>query len=239
MTIHRFFVPSSSIVGEKVALSKETSHQIIKVLRLEPKDEIIILDNTGLEYQVKIDQTNSGVVEGTILETRENEAEPSLKISLYQALLPREKFEFVLQKGTEVGVNQFIPVQTVHSLPSKDLSANKLERWQAITKEAAEQSQRGIIPKVEAALNFKEAINQATQNGAVLIAWEKEDHNLPQILNTKYNIPSVFVGPEGGFTEEEIEYAKSKGAETIGLGKRILRSETAGITIPALLIYSL
>lgn len=221
----------------------EISKQITKVLRLKKGDQIVVLDGTGNEFEVELDQMISSEVSGKIIREKLNHAEPKVFITLYQSLTPKDKFETVLQKGTEVGISEFVPVETKRSLvKASDIKPEKFERFQRIIQEASEQSERGIVPKLQPAIKFEEAIMQALEKGLVIIAWEEEDtNNLKSIVESLTNINhvSIFVGPEGGFENAEIEFAKEKGAKTVSLGLRILRTETAGIVLAANILFAL
>lgn len=241
MSFHRFFVLPNSIKSNRVFIPKETSKQITKVLRLKKGDQIVVLDGMGNEYLVALDQMIWDNVSGKILSKKINLSEPKTQITLYQALTPREKFETVLQKGTEIGVSSFVPTETKRSLLKvNDAKKEKLERWQRIVQEASEQSERGIIPAVKEPIRFQEAVKLALEEGIVLIAWENEEKNtLAKVLSgiSAHKI-SIFIGPEGGFEESEIEFAKSSGATTVSLGPRILRTETAGPFLGSLILFS-
>lgn len=270
MSIHRFFIKNINVRGNKVNLPKDQARQLRQVLRLSKKDKITLIDEDANELLTELEVVANDFATGTILEKSKNNNEPALKIALYQALLPREKFETVLQKGTEVGVSYFIPIETEHSLPdSKVTTKDKLERWEKIIKEASEQSERGKLPQITQAIKFEEAIKEAVGFGPTLIAWERSDNlNTKSILqklslrdhevskqsgfdmdstkiatdstNPRNDTPkniSVFIGPEGGFSKKEIEFAIEEGATPISLGKRILRSETAGPILSSILLY--
>lgn len=242
MTVHRFFVDPSSIKFGKVYFNKDNSKQITKVLRLRKGDSVIVLDGSGIELEVELEQMISDAVSGKIIKERLNNSEHKTFIYLYQALIPKDKFEVVLQKGTEIGISEFIPVETKRSLVKVgDLKPEKFDRFQRIIQEASEQSERGIIPQLASAIKFEDAIIKALNKGLVIVAWEREqDLNLKKITDDLQNNDhiSIFVGPEGGFEEKEIEYAREKGAKTISLGSRILRTETAGLVFAANIIFA-
>ena len=153
--MHRFFVPPQWINKQKVTLVDEIAHQIKHVLRMGPGRKIIVLDNTGMEYYVDLVHVTRNVAVGEIFEQGQSENEPQLKLSLYQGTLKAQKFELVLQKGTELGVHEFIPVISEYSVLS-DVEAvdKKQERWARIIREAAEQSGRAIMPVLRPATMF-------------------------------------------------------------------------------------
>jgi len=240
MPLHRFFIESDLINNNQIFLPEETSHQISKVLRLKEHDQIIILDNTGKEYLCTLTKIDKKHSEARIAKTEINQNEPELKVHLYQSLITRDNFELVLQKSVELGVTEITPIQTERTQFNISWATEKLDRWQKIIREAAEQSKRGKLPILHDPLNFESAIKEAIENGETLVAWEKEQsqQNKPHsFLNSKFKILNLIIGPEGGFTDNEIEFAKKQKAKPISLGKRILRSETASIvTLAKILI---
>lgn len=240
MTIHRFFVPFKSIRQNLVVMPEEISKQITKVLRLRQGDKIIVLDNRGMEYEVILNQMISKEVAGDIVSRQMSTSEPKLKITLYQALLPREKFELVLQKGTEVGIDQFVPIETKRSLINKNQYQGKQDRWRRILQEAAEQSERTILPALKDAISFDQAIEEASKEGLSLVAAERDPReSLRDVLKSQNNLErvSIFIGPEGGFELQEFELAKKMGAKLISLGPRIFKAETAGLVLSSLLLF--
>jgi len=239
---HRFFVPPAAVQHGQVRLPADLSHQVARVLRLRPGDEIVVLDGSGREYAARLVRADPRETSAEIVATRLSRGEPALHITLYQALLPREKFELALQKGTEVGISAFVPVQTARSLAGTEaVTGEKLERWRRIVREAAEQSERGRVPVVEPAERFPEAVRQAVRVGPALLAWERDNQHGPREILAR--LPSagelaLFIGPEGGFTAEEVEQALAAGATPIGLGPRILRAETAGPVLAMLALFA-
>ena len=247
-TMNRFFVSKDSFRGDKVLLGKDQTHQIHSVLRLRPADRIIVLDNTGWEYQVSLAKVTHEQVVGEILQKRKAPGEPQTQITLYQSLLARDKFEWVLQKCTEVGVTRFVPVVTQRTLiRDTAIKPDKRARWQRIITEAAEQSGRGLIPDLSPPITFEDVLSDLSGFKRRLIAWEPAEGGqrlaLRQALcidkQTKPNTVAVLVGPEGGFTEQEVELAKKSGAIPITLGPRILRTETAAVVAIAIILYEL
>jgi 16S rRNA (uracil1498-N3)-methyltransferase len=242
VTVHRFFVPPEAIAAGRVVLPADLAQQAARVLRLRPGDEIVALDGDGVEHRVRLDRVDSRRVEGAVVASGVSRGEPGRRVTLYQALLPRERFEWALQKGTEIGVARFVPLQTARALPGRDsASPGKLERWRRIAREAAEQSERGRVPAVEEARGFAEAVREAAGAGAALIAWEREaERGVAEALaGLQRTAPvSIFVGPEGGFVQAEVEAARAAGVVTLSLGPRILRAETAGPLLAALALFA-
>jgi len=250
--MHRFFVPPDWIDGDRVSLPGSLAHQLSRVLRLQIKDRILVLDDSGWEQEVVLVQVGPDQVLGDIVDKRLASGEPRTKISLYQSVLKGQRFELVLQKGTELGVVEFVPVITSRCVMSSlDDVSHKSERWQRIILEAAEQSGRGRLPRLRAALMFSRACGRAKRLGGLsLIPWEEEDQrslkstlravedDTPRGRGRPFSI-NLFIGPEGGFTREEIELARGYDLMPVSLGARILRAETAGLAAISALLYEL
>lgn len=249
--MHRFFVPPDWIEGDRVSLEGSLVHQLSRVLRLKPEDRIIVLDDSGWEQEVSLVHFGPDRIVGHVVDKRLTSGEPRTKISLYQSVLKGQRFEFVLQKGTELGIVEFVPVITSRCIISSlDDVSRKAERWQRIILEAAEQAGRGRLPRLRAASMFSRACGRAKRFGGLsLIPWEEEKQtNLKEVLNRNgYQGPrrirpfsiNLFVGPEGGFSPEEIEIAQSYDVIPVSLGPRVLRAETAGLAATAAILYEL
>jgi 16S rRNA (uracil1498-N3)-methyltransferase len=239
--MHRFFVAPGSIEGENVTLTGEVAGRLERVLRMRPGDQIVVLDDSGWEYLVSLDRVTAREVHGRVTRRVLGKGEPQTRITLFQAVLKAGKFELVLQKGTELGVSAFVPFFCERSVPRD--SGGRHERWQKIIKEAAEQSRRGRLPVLSTPVDFAGAC--AAADGPALIPWEEEGATglkaaLRALGKRAQGAPveiSVLTGPEGGFTQEEIELAREKGAVPVSLGSRILRAETAGIATVAAIMY--
>ncbi|HIP71306.1 MAG TPA: 16S rRNA (uracil(1498)-N(3))-methyltransferase [Anaerolineae bacterium] len=239
MSKHRFFVSPEQIGEEQVVLRGEQARQICYVLRMGAGDEIVALDNLGWEYGVRLTAVSAQQVSGDILEKRETASEPAGHITLYQSLMKRDKFEWVLQKGTEVGVSRFVPLVTQRSLVQDiDIKPSKMARWQKIITEAAEQARRGRIPELMLPMRWSEALAGLDADVA-LIPWEEvREPDLRQVLaGVRPSRLALFVGPEGGFAQEEVAAAVAHNVQPITLGPRILRAETAAIVTAALILY--
>jgi 16S rRNA (uracil1498-N3)-methyltransferase len=244
--MHRFFVRPESIWNGRVSFAEEQARQIRQVLRLRPGAEIVVLDNSGQEYVVTLTDVTSRHVSGRVESQRPSAGEPRVRLRLCQSLLPREKFEWVLQKGTEVGVSAFVPVLTQRSLARDVASVTpaKVARWGRIITEAAEQSGRGRLPELHWPVSFGEALGQAAASHYILLPWEKATQDsVGRALSrlTPDNQPAIalFIGPEGGYSDEEIEQATVARANLVTLGSRILRTETAAVVAAALVLYEL
>ncbi len=237
--MHRFFIPEKSFENDQATILGDMAHQIIRVLRLTPGDQVVLLDNEGWEYQTIIKSITKDIVTGKILNKALGTGDPSVKITLYQALLKNDKLEFVLQKGVELGIQSFVPFVSERCVAKKP-SENKIERWRNIIKEAAEQSRRARLPLLHQLISFEEACRQALI--PALILWEEEKtRGLKSLLRSptfsKKKEISLFVGPEGGFTSLEIVLANRYGIVAVGLGDRILRAETAGLTAISAIMF--
>lgn len=236
VTLHRFFLPASSSQTDRVTFPPEQSRQIRTVLRLRPGDCVVALDGAGQELLIRLDDVRLEV-QGTVESRGRNQAEPDLSVVLYQGVLKAAKFEMVLQKCTEIGVAGFVPMSTSRSVPSEP-GGPKLRRYETIVREAAEQSRRGKVPLVSDPVPYVEAVRNAVTRGQVVLLWEEEHHvHLDEVPRTPPGgRMSLFVGPEGGFTAEEVAQAREAGAHIASLGPRILRAETAAIAASALLL---
>ena len=242
--MNRFFVPPEAIDGSSLSIPEDVSGQIRKVLRLKDGTVVQFLDNQGWLYESRIHYLDQKHLTAEIIQKRPAEGEPACRISLYIGLTQREKFEWILQKCTEAGVGQIIPVITERSLIRKasDVSS-KQERWEKILKEAAEQCGRGRIPELLSAINFDQAVRFGSQAEKALFCWENEKQtSLRSILAPLRGIAreiSLMIGPEGGFSEEEAAAVQSAGWVPISLGKRIYRMETAALASVILTLYEI
>lgn len=242
--MHRFFVTPDSIVGHTVTLLDGQAHQIARVLRLSSGDQITVLDNSGYEYVVALHEVSTRQVLGRIMERALSQSEPRTAITLYQALLKGSKFEYVLQKCTEVGVTAFVPLVCRRCVAdAAKVSEPKLARWRDIIRESAEQSRRGRLPTLSPPMAFEEAGNAV--EGLGLLPWEGEAPlSLRSVLreNLTRQQPlkvSLLIGPEGGFDPSEVVYARSHGVAPVTLGKRVLRAETAGLVAASAILYEM
>ncbi len=249
MTPHRFFITPEQIQGESIILSGDQARQITSVLRLREGDHILVLDNSGWQYEAKLISAESTQVVGSIVSKQKECSEATVNLTLYQSLLKHDNFEWVLQKGTELGITSFVPMITQRTIVRlTSIKENKLARWQRIVTEASEQSGRGQIPVLCQPLPFKAALDAANENDLSLIPWvnETEKNITTALANSAANNPetapsdiALFIGPEGGFAEEEIIAANSSGIISITLGPRILRAETAAIVASTLILHEL
>ncbi len=239
MKLHRFFVPAKSLFGRIIKIEdSEIAKLISKILRLKPDEHFMLLDGDGFEYVARLIKANSKEVHAEILKRQMNMHEPELKIALYQSLIKKDNFEWALQKSTEVGVSAFIPIIS-ERVEKKDFND---ERAKKIIKEAAEQSERGIIPELFEAQDFKKVLQRVCQMEAPTIILHPTGEPIKNYGKNKNLFAlNIFVGPEGGFSDAEIDFArdiKKNGCdiEIINLGSRILRSETAGVVAAGIML---
>lgn len=242
----KFFVSQENILDDKVIIKGADVNHIKNVLRLTKGKEILISDGQANEYKCIIESVDADVVTAKILDRIDNCTEPKVKTILFQSLVKGEKMELVIQKGVEIGVTKIIPIITkrcVVKLESEKKLNSKIERWQKISEGASKQSKRGIIPEVCSPMTLKEALVYATEYlEKSCIPYENEDaYHMKDFLKAIPNVQSIgiFIGPEGGFTEEEVELSISLGIQPITLGKRILRSETAGLVALSNIMYEM
>ncbi len=239
---HRFFVPQNQIYRSTINISGGDVDHIRRVLRLKVGDEIDVLDGTGRVYATEIKAIRADKVICEAISSRGAKSEPTIKVILMQSIPREAKMDIIIQKCTELGADKIIPVITERTIIKLDdqKKATRLSRWQRIAKEAAEQSARGIIPKIDEIKTFDEALQLSQNFDLCLIPWEMEEKTtLKEILGQNKEAKSILIaiGPEGGFSKAEVELAVKAGFKPVSLGKRILRTETAGIAVLAMINY--
>ena len=244
--MYQFFVEPSQISDKTVIIEGGDVNHIKNVLRMKPGEEIAVSNGQdGKEYRCGIVNIEEDRVVCELRFVKEDGLELSSRVHLFQGLPKADKMELIIQKAVELGVYEIIPVETKRAVVKLDAkkAKQKTERWQAIAEAAAKQSKRRIVPEVKEPVSFVQALKLAEDMEVKLIPYELADgmertkeiiSNLPQGADI-----AVFIGPEGGFEEAEIEKAKACGVEPITLGKRILRTETAGFTVMAWIMYQL
>jgi len=238
--MHRFFIEPAAITGEQVILPGEAAYQIRKVLRLQTGESILALDNSGWEYTVELTAITPKGVTGRITSKSQTPGEPEMQVTLYQSLLKKDNFEWVLQKCTEIGVCRFAPFVSERTIPHAEISPSKRQRWERVIREAAEQSRRGRLPVLDEPLTFAEATKHSQGNDLRVIPWEKEERQtLQPLLAQPCATMAIFIGPEGGFADAEIDFARQQGLIPVTLGKRTLRAETAAIFVTAVVFHAM
>lgn len=244
--MHQFFVEPDQIKGKHVTILGSDVNHIGNVLRMKPGEEIAVSNGIdGCEYRCGILEIGQDRVECELRFIKEEGIELPSRITLYQGLPKADKMEMIVQKTTELGIYRIVPVacsRCVVRLDEKKAKA-KCSRWQTIAESAAKQSRRRVIPRVADIMTFEEAVKDASGMKLKLIPYELASG----MARTRHLIGSlkggedvaVFIGPEGGFEDQEIDTALKAGIEPVTLGKRILRTETAGITVLAWMVYQL
>lgn len=249
----KFFVKTEQINNNDIVIIGDDVNHIINVLRMKKTDKVQICNqDTGDNYNAEIVNYYKNEVECKIISKINETTESNVHITLFQGIPKFEKMELIIQKNTEVGIKSIVPVimeRTVVKLDEK-IASKKLERWQKIAEIAAKQSMRDIIPQIGNITKLKDI--DTTEFDAVLVAYENEEHNMLktelQKLERKiksnnsseqqYNI-AIVIGPEGGISEKELVMLAEKNAKFVSLGKRILRTETAGVVMAGNIIYEL
>ena len=242
--MRRFFTEPQNISGNTVQIIEDAKH-IEKVLRMQCGDQILVFDGTGYEYTARITSVSKTVCTAEILDKQLSLSEPKTHITLFQGLPKSGKMELIVQKAVELGVSRIVPVmmeRCVTKIANSAAGAEKAKRWNKVSVEAAKQCGRGLIPQVSEPVDFKTAVGELSRLELPLMPYEVLGHeghcDLKTVLSEHKDATEIgiLVGPEGGFAESEAEYAKAMGVHTIGLGKRILRTETvSGAVIPVIM----
>ena len=239
----KFFAPRENITDTKITIDSEDAKHIERVLRLGTGDEITICDGRGIDYKTKICQITKSSVICDILSREKCDTEPEIKITLYQGIPKASKMDYIIQKTTELGITRIVPVtlsRCVVKLENCNAVKKKVERWQKIAYEAAKQSGRGVIPDIAMPVTIDEAIEAMKKSDLAFAPYECEaDTRLRDVIRNKSDVDTVsfMIGPEGGFDITETQRLTEAGITTITLGKRILRTETAGEAVLAMLMY--
>lgn len=235
-----FFIPEPSDRGLAKIVGRD-AHHIHNVLRLKTEDILIVFDGRGSEYKARIKALKDDGVHIELIEPLVNEAESALNLALAQGMLKDKKMDYLVRHLTELGVQRWIPFSAKRSVPvlNEHRSQARWERWQKISLEAVKQCRRSRPMSIEKVLSFQDALSAAEPFGLKLIFWENEKGLLPSALEQKDSDKGVFVmiGPEGGFEEAEVHAAREKGFLCLGLGPRILRAETAALSVCSILQY--
>lgn len=243
--MQRFFVTPDQVGEDKIRIQGSDVNHMKNVLRMRPGEEVMVSDGNNRQYRCRVEDYPEGEAVLAILEAGLVDTELPSRIYLFQGLPKQEKMELIVQKAVELGVCQVIPVQTRRCVVKLDAkkAAKKVQRWQQIAESAAKQAGRGYIPAVSEVMTFQEALAFSETLDIRLIPYELADgmEGTRKILDEIRPGQSVgiFIGPEGGFEKEEVGRAVEAGAMPITLGKRILRTETAGIAVLSILMYRL
>lgn len=241
--MQRYFIRPTDIQNKHIVIKGDDVHHMRQVMRFRPGDQVICCDGKGHDWISTIVELTSKSVLLQIDESQPSMAEPRTRITLAQALPKGQRWDFILQKATELGVSRIIPFfssRTIVKVPKQKVAA-KQQRWQRIVKEAAEQSHRGRIPDVDTPFTWTELLEHiGNHKTPTLLAYEqggKPLHTVLAALPAQQEV-MLIIGPEGGFARQEVDEAQHQGVQVVTLGKRILRTETAAIATLACLFYT-
>lgn len=243
--MHQFFVTPMQVKEERIYIEGQDVNHIKNVLRMKAGEQLKISDGNNKRYLCEIETMTAEEVCVRIVEEQQVNTELPSKIYLFQGLPKGDKMELIVQKAVELGVYEIIPVATKRAVVKLDekKAAKKVERWNGIAESGAKQSGRNVIPSVTKVMSYKEALAYAKELDVILIPYElaegmAETKQIVESIEKGASI-GVFIGPEGGFETAEVEQAMESGAKAVTLGKRILRTETAGLTTLSILMYHL
>ena len=244
--MHRFFVEEPAMGENSITITGGDVNHIKNVLRMSAGNKICVINGqNNKEYYCEITAVGNDAVDTRICEIRESDQELGNEVVLFQGLPKSDKMELIIQKAVELGVHTIVPVSTERTVVKLDAKkeANKRKRWMSISESAAKQSGRLRIPEVTPVVSYREALEMAKKMDVRLIPYElaegmEKTRELMSSIQPGQSV-AVFIGPEGGFESSEIEKAMEIGAWPITLGKRILRTETAGLVTLAMLVYNL
>ena len=239
--MHRFFVSQAEINLKLISLST-INHQLKNVLRIKKNDLIEIFDEIGCEYSVQI--SNDKCDQGEIISTINRKFQVYPEVILCQSFIKNDRFELILEKSSELGVNRIIPMITERVQGGSKLktSDDKLLRWRKIIKEAVEQSGGNVIPKLESFATFKDLLESLDKKSEKILFWEKSVNSIEfkeclDSYENKIKQLVIFIGPVGGFSEGEISIAREMGCKIVTLGDRILKAETVAISSISIIRY--
>lgn len=251
--MHRFFIAPEFLAHPlaRLSLPDKMAHQLRDVLHLEVGEHLILLDNSGEEVLCEVTKSHRAGVEVQMLERYAGKPESPVRIILCQGLLKSARFEWILEKGTELGVATFVPMLCRRSMAGlEDAGPSKIQRWQRIIQEAAEQCGRSRLPELWPICPLQHALSHIPVGAQALMPWEEEHgqslREALRVVAAKHmeTMPSsttvvLLIGPEGGLMSEEVTLAQRQGVQTVTLGTRILRAETAALTAVANVMYEL
>ncbi|MEW5949398.1 MAG: 16S rRNA (uracil(1498)-N(3))-methyltransferase [Thermodesulfobacteriota bacterium] len=242
--MRRFFLPREAFSEETAIIAGSDAHHIRNVLRLRRGDRIRVFDGSGLEYIAAISSMTDTGVELRLGEKISSVKEGPFRLSIGQALLKARKMDFIVQKMTELGVFALYPFICERTIPTADMEKmpHKKERWEKIAVEAAKQCNRHILPVIHDVQDMTSTLADCQKNDLKIMLWEKvSDNNLKRVLTQAQATERVcaLIGPEGGFSAREAEEAVRAGFIPVGLGRRVLRAETATLAVISIIQYEL
>lgn len=242
--MHRFFVKKEDIIEDKIFIKGQDVHHIERVLRLPLGETISVCDNEGMDYLADIVSIDKEEVFARIKESFRSKGEAPINLKIYQGLPKSDKLELIIQKATELGVKEIVPVQTarcVVKLETGKKLQSKLERWSKIAEGASKQSKRGSVLNIDRVVKFEDALKELEDEELVVVFYESEDEVSFKDVLKGYSGKdiSIFIGPEGGLEEKEVEKLAGIGAKVVSLGNRILRTETVSLVASSIIMYEL
>lgn len=244
--MNHFFVEPEDIRGDLVIIRGQDVKHITRSLRLQPGDEITVADGLENKYLVELTATNDKLVEGEIKKELEVDAESDISVTLLQGLPKSKKMDLIVRKCTELGIDKVIPMETDHTVVKLNSSKAKKrkKRWQKIAKSAAKQSKRTRIPLVEDVINFESGLELVADYDLAVMPWVAEEkQGLKDVISKQKEVGIkdilIIIGPEGGFSSQEVVSAREEGVQPVLLGPRTLRTETAGLAALTMLLYEL
>lgn len=234
----RFFI--DYVPEEQTTIVGDDARHISRSLRMKPGERLVLCDSIGTDYNCEITRISDEGVVVRVLNFCKTVAEPTVKVTIYQGLPKADKMDGIVQKSVETGAVRVVPVLSGRcvSRPDEKSAAKKVARWQKIAEEAAKQSGRGVIPQVSPLMPFRVAVEEAAQNGSILLFYEGGGSSIAQLVNRESGNLAVFIGPEGGFEKSEVDFVLQNGGQIGTLGPRILRTETAPIAALAAIMLA-
>lgn len=243
--MHRFFVTPSQVKEDRIYIEGSDVNHMKNVLRMRPGEELMVSDGNNLQYLCRVAEYTDGLAVLSVEQQETVDTELPSRIYLFQGLPKQEKMELIVQKAVELGACGIIPVETRRAVVRLDekKKIKKVQRWQQIAESAAKQAGRGYIPQVEPVLSFREALRRAAELDVRLIPYELAEgmegtRRIVEGIKPGQSV-GILIGPEGGFEKNEVEEAGEAGFVPVTLGKRILRTETAGLAVLSVLMYHL
>jgi 16S rRNA (uracil1498-N3)-methyltransferase len=243
--VRRFFVEPGTLDSDEIIIDGALAHRLARVLRLRSGGEVALFDGTGIEVRASLTNIDDRACTASAVERYDAPAEPAVKLHLYQSITKGERFEWLVEKGTEIGASRFVPLITSRAVVKTAGEGSRLDRWRRIAVEAAEQCGRGAVPVVEAPQLFAQAL--ASAPGLLLLPYEAANESTLDVKSAldaeidalfALSAVSVFVGPEGGYEADEVRQAQEAGAIVVTMGRRVLRSETAGLVAATLVMQA-
>lgn len=237
----RFFVDAKVLGDSSVKLTGDLAHRLARVLRLHRDDEVLLTAGGAMEYRVRLQTVSPSGITGIVVGEHPTPKEATVSVNVYLSLLRPNRFDFALEKCTEIGVTRFVPVINARSQLHDEAKAARADRWRRVVVEAAEQCGRGHLPTVDAPMPFNKAISSAP--GLKVVPWEEErEQRLGPYIRKLKERPgevSIFIGPEGGYTSEEVALVNAYDAVLVTLGRRVMRAETAATVASAIVLHEL